>query len=51
MAQKRKKSHGSVDLTPKQRQAALVLAICALVLIVTISAVAVLVVVSRSQPG
>lgn len=43
MAQKRKKSHGSVDLTPKQRQAALVLAICALVLIVTISAVAVLV--------
>ena len=43
MAQKRKNSRGGVDLTPKQRQAVLVLAVCALVLIATIAAVAVMV--------
>lgn len=42
MAQNRRRSSGS-GLTPKQKQAALVLGICALVLIITISVVAVIV--------
>ena len=42
MAQNRRRSSGS-GLTPKQKQAALVLGICALVLIITISEVAVIV--------
>ena len=47
MAKKRRKS-SNLSLTPKQKQAALVLAICALVLIVTIVAVVIIVNTSHS---
>ena len=44
MPQNRRKSRGgSAPLTPKQKQAAIVLAVCALVLIVTIAVVSVIV--------
>lgn len=50
MAQNRRRSSGS-GLTPKQKQAALVLGICALVLIITISVVAVIVSKAGKDPG
>lgn len=49
MAQNRRRSSGS-GLTPKQKQAAIVLAICALVLIITIAVVAVIVSKAGGKP-
>src|SRR5699024_1848106 len=50
MPQNRRKSRGgSAPLTPKQKQAAIVLAICALVLVITIAVVSV--VVSKAGGG